>query len=218
MPPHRKILTILRAVALLLLPVISGCFGTQVYPTLQDRVISLRAGDLETAGLAFITPSTVTGQEEEKQAVALAFSEVLKRERPKIRIVTLPETLGEINKANLADSYKRMYEDYRDTGLFNRDTLQKISAATGARYIAQLKLQQFSQGEKDRFGMFGLRIVMTKYAGIGLFFQIWDSRDGTIAWEGMQETQYSWDTIKENPVTFRTIIERTANDLIAKLP
>jgi len=215
---NRKTLMILRAVTLLLLPVMSGCFGTQIYPTLEERAISLRAGDLETAGLAFITPSTATGQEEEKQAVALIFAEVLKRARPKVRIVTLAETLGAVNKAGLAEAYKGMYADYRDTGLFNRDTLTKISTATGTRYIAQLKLQQFSQGEKERFGIFGLRIVETRFAGIRLFFQIWDSRDGTIAWEGTQETQYSHDTVKENPVTFRTVIERTASDLTARLP
>jgi len=218
MHPGRRTQAILRTAMVLLPILISGCFGTQIYPTLEERVISLRAGDLETEGLAFITPSTVTGQEEEKQAVALTFAEVLKRERPKVRVVALSETLGAINKAGLADAYKRMYVDYRDTGLFNRDTLKKISAATGARYIAQLKLQQFSQGEKERFGILGLRIVMTKFAGIRLFFQIWDSHDGTIAWEGTQETLYSLDTTTEEPVTFRTVLERTATDLIAKLP
>jgi hypothetical protein len=215
---YRSALMILKALTLLLLPVISGCFGTQIYPVLEERVISLRAGDLESAGLAFITPSSVTGQEEEKQAVALIFAEVVRLERPKIRVVPLAETLGAVNKANLADAYKRMYEDSRDTGLFNRDMLQKISAATGARYIAQLKLQQFIQGEKGRFGIFGLRIVETRFAAIRLFFQIWDGQDGTIAWEGIQEMQYSTDTVKENPVTFRTVIERTARDLTARLP
>lgn len=106
---------------------------------------------------------------------------MLKRDRPKVRVVTLAETLGAVNKAGLAEAYKGMYEDYRDTGLFNRDALQKISKVTGARYIAQLKLQQFNQGDKERFGILGLRIVKTRYAGIRLFFQIWDSRDGTIA-------------------------------------
>lgn len=218
MLPANKTLTVLRVITLLLLPVFSGCFGTQIYPTLEERVISLRTGDLESEGLALITPSTITGREEDKQAVALTFAEVLKRERPKVRVVALSETLGEINKADLAEAYKRMYADYRDTGLFNRDTLKKISVATGARYIAQLKLQQFSQGEKERFGILGLRIVMTKFAGIRLFFQIWDSHDGTIAWEGTQETLYSLDTTTEEPVTFRTVLERTATDLIARLP
>ncbi|MFN7087333.1 MAG: hypothetical protein ACK4N4_11985 [Burkholderiales bacterium] len=206
------------AVVLSLLFALSGCFGTQIHPTLDERTISLRPGDLEAAGVAFITPSTVTGQEEEKEAVAFIFAEVLKKMRPKVRVTTLAETLGAINKANLAEGYKRMYDDYRDTGLFSRDMLKKIGAATGARYIAQLKLQQFIQGERERFGFLGLRIVETRYAGIRLFFQIWDSHDGTIAWEGTQETRYSRDTVRENPVTFRTILERTAGDLIARLP
>jgi hypothetical protein len=46
---------------------LAGCFGTQIYPTLQEYRISLDKGDLEAAGVAF-TPSAVTGQEEEKQA------------------------------------------------------------------------------------------------------------------------------------------------------
>jgi hypothetical protein len=58
------------ACALMSIASLAGCFGKQIYPTNQDRSISLRAGDLERAGLAFITPSTATGQEEEKQAVA----------------------------------------------------------------------------------------------------------------------------------------------------
>ena len=64
---------------------LAGCYGTQVYPSLQQQLISLRPGDLEASGIAFITPSTVTGQEQEKQAVALTFSDVIKRERPGLR-------------------------------------------------------------------------------------------------------------------------------------
>jgi len=132
--------------------------------------------------------------------------------------VTLAETLGAINKAGLADAYKRMYDDYRDTGLLSRDVLKQIGAATGARYLAQLKLQGFGQGAKERFGALGLRIVETQFAHVRLFFQIWDSSDGTIAWEGMQEMRISQDTVTEEPVMLRAMIERTAHDLIAKLP
>ena len=197
---------------------LSGCQGTQVYPSLQQQLLSLRPGDLEASGLAFITPSTVTGQEQEKQAVALTFADVIKRERQKLRVVTLAETLGAINKAGLADDYKRMYDDYRDTGLLARDILQRVGAATGTRYLVQLKLQGFGQGSKERFGFLGLRIVETQYAHVRLFFQIWDSRDGTIVWEAMQEMRISQETTTEEPVMQRAVLERTAHDLISKLP
>ena len=196
----------------------AGCQGTQVYPNLQQQLISLRAGDLEASGIAFLTPSTVTGQEQEKQSVALTFADVLKRERQKLRVVTLAETLGAVNKAGLADDYRRMYDDYRDTGLLSREVLRRVSAATGARYLAQLKLQGFGQGAKERFGVFGLRIVQTQYGHVRLFLQIWDSSDGSIAWEGMQEMRISQETVTEEPVMQHTVLEHTARDLIAKLP
>jgi hypothetical protein len=200
------------------LPALPGCQGTQVYPSLQEQPISLRPGELEAGGIAFITPSTVTGQEQEKQAVALTFSDVLKSERKNLRVVTLAETLGALNKAGLADDYKRMYDDYRDTGLLSREVLRRVGEATGSRYLAQLKLQGFGQGSKERFGILGLRIVETQYAHVRLFFQMWDSSDGSIVWEAMQEMRVSHDTVSEEPVMQRAVLERTAHDLIAKLP
>jgi hypothetical protein len=201
-----------------LLVVLAGCQGTQVYPSLQQHLISLRPGDLDASGIAFLTPSTVTGQEQEKQAVALTFADVMKRERQGLRVVTLAETLGAVNKAGLADDYRRMYDDYRDTGLLSGPTLRRVSAATGARYLAQLKLQGFDQGGKERFGIFGIRIMETKYAHVRLFLQIWDSSDGSIAWEGMQEMRISQETVSEEPVMQRLVLEHTARDLIAQLP
>lgn len=201
-----------------LLIALAGCSGQQVYPNLQQQLISLRPGDLEASGIAFLTPSTVTGQEQEKQAVALTFADVMKRERQGLRVVTLAETLGAINKAGLADDYRRMYDDYRETGLLSREVLRRVSAATGARYLAQLKLQGFGQSSKERFGVFGLRIVQTQYGHVRLFLQIWDSSDGSIAWEGMQEMRISQETTTEEPVMQHTVFEHTARDLVAKLP
>jgi hypothetical protein len=204
--------------ACLMVAMLAGCFSAQIFPTRHDNLISLRKGDLEAAGIAFITPSAATGQEEEKQAVALTFTDIMKQERPKIRVVTLAGALGAINKAGLAEDYRRMYDDYRYTGLFERDMLRKLGTITGTRYIAQLKLQRFGQGEKERFGALGFRIIETRYASLRLFFQIWDSTDGTIAWEGMQETHYSQDTFAEKAVSLRIVVEHTARDLISRLP
>lgn len=206
------------ALILICASTLAGCFSKQIFPTSEDRSISLRAGDLERAGVAFITPSTATGQEEEKQAVAFVFAEVLRNERPAVRVVALAETLGAVNRNGLADAYKRMYDDYRDTGLFSRNMLKRVSEATGARYIAQIKLQGFQQGAKERFGALGIRIIETRYANVRLFLQIWDGDDGSIAWEGMQEMVYSRDRIREAPVTMHTAVEETARNIVKKLP
>jgi len=204
---------------LLLLLVLVGCStAPHFFPTIPQQVISLRKGDPEAAGVAFITPSTVTGQEQEKQGVALTFADVMKAERPALKVVTLAETLGAVNRVGLADDYRHMYDHYRDTGLFPNQVLRQIGQAAGVRYLAQLKLQGFSQGSKNRFGLLGLRLVETQYADVRVFLQIWDSRDGSIAWEAMQELRISLDTTSDEPVMLRELLERSARDLVARLP
>lgn len=198
---------------------VAGCSSHPlVYPLSQEQVVSLRQGDLESAGLAFITPSTVTGQEQEKQAVALTFTDVLRAMRPGVRIVSLAETLGAVNRAGLADDYRRMYEHYRDTGLFPGGDLRRIGAATGARYLAHLQLQGFSQGAKGRLSVLGLRLIETHYADVRVFVQVWDSQEATIAWEAMQELRIAHDAYGEAPVTLRRLLEHGARDFIARLP
>ena len=208
-----------RYVAAILCVALGGCsFGPQKYSSEQHQVISLKTGDLEASSVALITPSTVTGQEEERQAVALTFAEVFKTERPKIRIVSLAETVGAINKAGLADDYRRMYQDYRDTGIFRRDTLQKLGELTGARYVAQLKLAGFVQESSSRFSALGLRVVETKRATVRLFLQIWDTTNGTVAWEGLQETSFSEEAISEQRVTLRAVLSEASAALVRLLP
>jgi len=108
--------------------------------------------------------------------------------------------------------------DYRDTGLFKLDSLQSVSRATGMRYLGQLKLSGFSQGSDGRLGVFGLRVFSTKIARLRLFFQIWDSSDGSVAWEGLDELEYAEDTALERTVTLKKVLDKAASDLVDRLP
>jgi len=190
----------------------------QIFSSSNQRLVSLTREDLETHGIAFITPSTVTGQEEEKQAVAGIFAEVLIKERPKLRCLTLPETLNAINQASFTNAYRTMYADYRDTGLFKRDVLQRIGEATKTRYVVQLKLSGFGQGSSGRLNLFGLRLIETKQANIRLFCQIWDTWEGTIGWEGYEEMNYGVDTFTERNVSLKKILEIAAKNLVSRIP
>lgn len=197
---------------------LSSCINPQVYSTVQHHAISLNAESIKTSGIAFITPSTVTGQEEDKQALALIFSEVLAEMRPDITVVPLSETLAAVTKSGLTTEYKLMFEEFYNSGVFDYETLDKVGQATGVRYLAQLKLASFSQGTIGRWSLLGIRMAQTKYANIRLFFQIWDSSDGTIAWEGVEELNYARDTSKEKSIAFRTVVETAARNLASQLP
>ena len=190
----------------------------QISTEISHDQLTLTADDLKNGGIAFITPSTVTGQEEEKQAVAFVFATTLIEQRPDLNIIPLPQTLSLINNAGLAGDYKEMYKEYRDSGIFSRDTLPKIAATSGMRYLAQLKLAGFSQQSKNRFGVFGLRLIETKSATVRLFFQLWDAPRGVISWESLEELSWAEDKITENPVTLQTIMVRAAKDIAERLP
>jgi hypothetical protein len=179
---------------------------------------TLKAGDLTSFGIAFVTPSTVTGQEEDKPALALAFSKSLEEQLPNVRVVPLTETLTSVNRAGLFESYRRMITEYRDSGLLDRTALAQVGKATGARYIALLNMANFQQVYHDRLGVFGLRVLQTKEANIRLTLQIWNSLDGSIAWEGAQEIHMASETAAESAVSFGSVVEAAAQKLVAEIP
>jgi hypothetical protein len=198
---------------------LAGCASElQIYSSPQHQTLRLQPNELAQGGLAFLTPSTVTGQEEDKQSLAYVFGDTLRAKRPEIRFDALPQTIGAVNRAGLADAYRRMYRDYRDTGVFDAAMLRQVAQAAGVRYLVQLKLASMEQGARGRFSLLGLSLLNTQYANMRVFFQIWDSRDGSIVWEGIDEVSMAFDTGQERRVTFRKIAQRAAEDLIASLP
>lgn len=203
---------------LVLAPLLSACTTPQIHGLTSAQVISLKPQELQTAGMAFITPSTVTGQEEDKQALALAFIDVLHDRRPEIHAISLAETLSIINRAGLAKAYRQMVDDYRYTGLFDRDALQQLAKVAGVRYLAQLKLSGFRQVSKSRWGFLGVRLIDTQMTDMRLFLQIWDSQDGSIAWEGVDELSYARDAFSEKEITFRDAVQESARNLVGRLP
>ena len=213
--PVILLMPILALIAMLLL---SGCATSQLHSTTQALTINLEPQVLKEIGVAFITPTSVTGQEEDKQALALAFTETLKLARPNLHIVPLPATLSAVNRAGLASEYRQMFEDYRLSGIFSRDTLQKVSRVTGVRYLAHLKLSGFRQESKSRLGVLGIRVLETKSASVRLYLQIWDGENGSVVWEGAQELTSSRESFREDAISFKTAVEQSASEIIASLP
>ncbi|MBY4677460.1 hypothetical protein [Marinobacterium arenosum] len=208
-----KLCTLLLAIGLL-----AGCSLSQKHSTAQHNAIDLDALQLQQHGVAFISPSTITGKEEDKQTMAFIFSKMLDKERPDIPHTPLPQALGAINQAGLANEYKSMFRDYQATGIFDRDRLKKIGGAVNARYLVQLNLASFNQGSHGRFSVLGYRLFQTKHANIRMFFQIWDTSNGSIVWEGIEELILAEDTGSERNISFTTAVEESARNLIRLLP
>jgi hypothetical protein len=140
---------------------------------------------------------TPIGQEQDRQSVAFLFARVLEEERPDVPVLSLAETLGEINNAGMHDEYRQMFEYYEDTGILPAASLKKISDITGQRYIAMLQMAAYTNNSSGRVRVFGVRFIVTKSATLRLFNQIWDSETGKIAWEANQEMTVSYETAAE---------------------
>jgi hypothetical protein len=199
--------------------VLAACESSpQIYSNPKHEILQLAQADLREGGLAFLTPSTVTGQEEDKQTLAYVFAATLQSERPDLRFVPLARTISAVNQAGLSDTYRRMYVDYRDTGVFEPGTMQRVAQAAGVRYLGQLKLARMEQSSRGRFGLLGLSLLNTQYAYMRVFFQVWDSRNGTIVWEGIDEVTLAMDTGKELPMSFQAVAGEAAKNLVQRLP
>lgn len=194
-----------------------GC-SSQLTTSLEHNVHLLPKNHLEQHGLTFITPTTITGMEQDKQFLALTFSHSLQAVRPELKITSLSGTLSAINSANLTGNYTAMYDSYSETGIFNKSTLKKIGELTNNRYICQLKLSHFKSSAQGRWGILGLSIFDTEKANLRLFVQIWDSKDGIIVWEAAQELTYAYDTSSEDPVTFEKMIKLSTAEIAKVLP
>ena len=196
---------------------IIGC-STQLYTNIEHNVHLLQKDELKLNGLTFITPTTITGMEEDKQYLALTFSHELKKKRPELKIADLSYALGAINKSNYSIDYAQMYSGYRSTGIFNKKTLKRIGEITDNRYICQLKLSHFKSEAQGRLGFLGLALFDTEKANLRLFVQIWDSHLGIIVWEAAQEITYAYDTSSEDAVTFERMIRLAADEIAKVLP
>jgi hypothetical protein len=114
----------------LLIAILSSCSSYQKHGTITvatKRADSLKAGDLASFGIALVTLSTVTGQEQDRPALCLIFARVLEELRPGTHVVPLTETLSSINRAGIAEGYKRMMANYLGAELLDRTSLAQVS-------------------------------------------------------------------------------------------
>lgn len=206
-------------ISLILVAVTSGCsVGSQMDFETEHTVINLGPDDLKKDGVGFLTPSAATGQEADKQALAMSFSLKLQEMRPDTKVLPLPTVLTAVNAADLDVEYKQMYRDYLETGILEGSILKSISDVAGVRYLTQLSLASFKQNSSGRFSFLGLRLSHTEIATIRVFAQIWDAQNAEIAWEGFTELSYAYDTSSEKPVTFASISGFAAEKLFCCLP
>ena len=135
---HRILNGLLVLLGLSLFLTVCACrFTSQTYTDFEHTVISLGRTDLENYGIGFLTPAAATGQETDKQALSLVFSNELADLRPNVRVVSLAAVLSAVNQNDLAAEYQQMYRDYLETGILEKSLLLRIGVVNNVGFLAQ---------------------------------------------------------------------------------
>jgi ABC-type uncharacterized transport system auxiliary subunit len=175
---------------------------------------------LHDGSVALITPTAAPAHEEDRQALADIFTDALVKSRPDLAVIPLGKTLSAINTAGLAGPYERMYLAYKNTGLFDGQSLHEIAQAVGARYLVELKLGSFEQQTSGGMVSFlGLGLGRRATADLRLTLQIWDGQDGKIVWErSTEQSDTKRSFILTRTVKMADVEKSAADELIKQLP
>ena len=209
--------------------ILSGCPGAdylwEVRTASTTRPSSFNPAVFEqhpVAVLAVLPPPGLHGHEVD---LTLSLGRILKRVEPKWKLVSPQETATRINQQGLAAEYTRMRTDYERSDILDRESLRKIGAALGARYIFQPRLATFTQTLYDRWEFPGLnvKILRTRSSILRVSLQLWDTETGELIWASAGEGAFQGEALFDDPVylqeaglvTWGSIISDLAHDRTA---
>ena len=150
-------------------------------------------------------------------ALDYMLAEILHRVAPQIRIVTPHHSMSHINQQGLTAEYTQMRTDAEQSHILNRESLQKIGAAIGARFVFQPRLAAFTQMMYDRwtFPAFGVVISQTRQCDLRISVQLWDAKTGELLWASMAEGTMQSEAFAKDPVYLEDVMRVTVGSIIA---
>ena len=148
-------------------------------------------------------------------------AQVLSKVAPQMKVIPPITMLSRINGKGLADEYTRMKTGALQSNILDRDSLQKLGKAVGARYVFQPRLVAFTQVMTERwklkFPLVDLRITETRSSVMRVSLQLWDVETGALHWAALAETALQSEAVAEEPVSFEHAARVTLGSLIADL-
>ncbi len=137
---------------------------------------------------------------------------------PHVRLVPPHTALSLINaQEGLARQYAQMIVGYGQSGILDRETLQRVGAALEAKYVLLPGMATFQQSISGRFSFFGFRLLQTRISILRLTVQLWDTQAGRIAWESSGEATLAGEDVREFRIPFEEIADHLWRQLLATL-
>jgi hypothetical protein len=180
-----------RAVLALSAALLTGCIApiytwdTHTISTPRSASMNVAALSAEpVATLGVLAPPALQGfGPSMSQSLVRALSEA----SPPIRGAAPPEIVSALNERGLATEYADLLTGFSRNGILERERLERIGAALGARYVLLPGLAAVDQVLVDRFEITGFKLVRNQVITLRLWLQLWDTRTGHLVWESAGE-------------------------------
>jgi len=164
------------------------------------------------ATLGIVAPSGIQGL---SPTVSHALTQALAQASPPIRAVPMSEVLNRLTDRGLATEYADLLAGYGRSGILERERLQRIGSALGARHLMQPGLADFNQSLVDKFEFTGLKIVRTRISALRLWLQVWDTQTGHILSESTGELTVAAPVLRADAtVSLDTIAQKLWSRII----
>ena len=201
--------------------VLSGClnaftqWGDEV--SLVSNAPSFTAENLKGEKVAILNAVVGFGLEGYSLQVSRTLSSALSSQKQVFDLIPVQTALSGINRNGLASDYARMISGYRESGILNREILEKLGKAINATYVIQPSMAAFSQFTSGRLSVLGLRLFHTRISTLRLSAQIWDTRTGELVWEASGEGTIATEDVREFRIPFEAIGQRLWGRILQSL-
>jgi hypothetical protein len=195
----------------------SSIYGWQVRTSSIEASPSFGPGMLGQEPVAVLGALTMPGLRGNEVALDYMLTEILHRVAPQMRVVSPQHSMSKINQQGLAAEYTQMRIDAEQSHILSRDSLNKIGAAIGARFVFQPRLAAFTQIMYDRwtFPAFGVLISQTRQCDLRISVQLWDAKTGELLWASMAEGTMQSEAFAKNPVYLEDAMAVTMGSIVA---
>jgi hypothetical protein len=228
LPPHTARPIGARWCAALGLPLIlllAGCssslYGWQVRTNSSPPAPSFNQTVLAQEPVAIFGALAQPGLLGTEVGMDTILAQVLSKVAPQIKVIPTLTMFSLINGKGLSHEYTRMKIDALLSNILDRESLQKLGKAIGARYVFQPRLTAFTQVMTERwkfkFPGVDLRLSETRSSMMRVSLQLWDTETGALHWAALAETTLQSEALSESPVYFDDAARVTLGSLIADL-
>jgi hypothetical protein len=195
----------------------SSIYGWQVRTSSTAFAPSFDPGSLAKEPVAVLGAMASPGLRGNEVGFDYMLGEVLHRVAPHFHIISQQQTISQINQQGLAAEYNQMRIDAEQSHILNREPLQKIGVAIGARYVFQPRLASFTQTMYDRwtFPGFGVVVSQTRQSNLRMSVQVWDAKTGELLWASMAEGTMQSEAVAKDPVYLEDTVRVTLGSIVA---